>query len=221
LPDRRRSVWQHSFESASTAKETDMIHLPDDDFENNNAFSGPDSAPPTDPSPEEPPYQESASATVPEPASENIVQLPVPQPETTQEKSFEKQAEDSFRMMSGSDNPAVEGMYSAAGDAYQAVTHVMRASAEEWVTGFTRLNTKLFEFGQLNAQNSMDFMRAISGVRTVRDAVDVQTAYLRGQYEAMSTQLRELQSLTTEIAGKTAQPFKQQFTRATQLGRMC
>jgi hypothetical protein len=198
-----------------------MIHLPDDDFENNDVFSGPDSALPTDPVSEEPPYQESASAPSPEPTSENIVQLPVPPAGTAREKSLEKQAEDSFRVAIGSNSPSVEGLYSAAGDAYQAVTYVMRASAEEWVTGFTRINTKLFEFGQLNAQNSMDFMRAISGVRTVRDAVDVQTAYLRGQYEAVSTQLRELQSLTTEVAGKTAQPFKQQFTRATQLGRMC
>src|SRR5688572_28605504 len=101
-----------------------MIHLPDDDFENNNAFSGPDSAPPTEAFSEEPPYQESASAAAPEPASENIVQLPVPQPETSPENSFEKQAEDSFRMVTGSNNPAVGGMYSAAGDAYQAVTHV-------------------------------------------------------------------------------------------------
>ena len=197
-----------------------MIHLPDDDFENNDAFSSPCSAPPIDAIPEEPFDRQDAQAPSPEPASENVVQLPMPQTETPQ-KSFEKQAEDSFRMAIGSNAQSVEGMYSAAGETYQTVTHAMRASAEEWVAGFTRINTKLFEFGRMNAQNNMDFMRAVSGVRTVRDAVDVQTAYLRGQYDVMSTQLRELQTMTTEVAGKTALPFKEQLTRAAQLGRMC
>jgi hypothetical protein len=188
-------------------------------------------------------------------ANENVVMLPLPEPENRR-KSFEKQAEDSFRMglahrskrrlqpefgkidaeqnasaqtrersecvsALGGNSEAVDGIVSAAGEAYQTVAIAMRSSAEEWMTGFTRINARLFEFGQLNAQNGMDFMRAISGARTVRDAVDAQTAYLRGQYDAMASQLRELQTLTTEVAGKTAQPFTDQFTRAAQLGRMC
>jgi hypothetical protein len=189
------------------------------------------------------------------PANENVVILPLSEPEIRR-KSFEKQAEDSFRMglahrskrrlqpefgkidaeqnasaqtrersecvsALGGNSEAVDGIVSAAGEAYQTVAIAMRSSAEEWMTGFTRINARLFEFGQLNAQNGMDFMRAISGARTVRDAVDAQTAYLRGQYDAMASQLRELQTLTTEVAGKTAQPFTDQLTRAAQLGRMC
>jgi len=154
------------------------------------------------------------------PDNENVVPLPVTQTDNGY-KSFEKQAEDSFRMAFGGNPKAVDSIVSAAGEACQNVALAMRSSAEEWMTGFTRINRRLFEFGQLNAQNGMDFMRAISGARTVRDAVDAQTAYLRGQYDAMTSQLRELQTLTTEVAGKTAQPFKDQFTRAAQLGRMC
>jgi hypothetical protein len=213
-----------------------MIHL--DDEENIEVFSSPCSAPPIEPIIDEPLLSEPVSAPPAEVANENqdaanenetagenIVQLPAPQIDTletqTRQKSFEKQAEDSFRMALGSNAKAVEGLYSSAGDAMETVTNTMRTSAEEWMTGFNKLNAKLFEFGRLNAQSSMDFMRAIAGVRSVRDAVDVQTAYLRGQYDAMTTQLRELQTLTTEVAGKTAQPFSDQFVRSTQLGRMC
>lgn len=204
------------------------------------------------PAPELASEEPSATAAA---ANENVVVLPLPEPEKRRQ-SFEKQAEDSFRMglahqsrrmlqpefgkndaeqkagakarersegvsaLSGN-SETVDSIVSAAGEACQTVAIAMRSSTEEWMTGLTRINTRLFEFGQLNAQNGMDFMRAISGVRTVRDAMDVQTAYLRGQYDAMASQLRELQTLTTEVAGKTAQPFKDQFTRAAQLGRMC
>jgi len=58
-------------------------------------------------------------------------------------------------------------------------------------------------------------------VRSVRDAVDVQTAYLREQYDAAATQIRELQALTTEIAEKASAPLKQQFMRSTQMFRSC
>ena len=64
-------------------------------------------------------------------------------------------------------------------------------------------------------------MRNFVGVRNPRDLVYVQANYLRGQFAALSSRLRELQALTTEIAGKTAAPFKEQFPRAAQTGRIC
>jgi hypothetical protein len=140
-------------------------------------------------------------------------------------QAFEDSAEESFSIAAASaasDKPDdVQGMYTAGTEAYETITHAVRASFEQVAAGFSEFNTKLMEFGRLNAQNNMAFMQSVAGVRSVRDAVDVQTAYARGQYEAAATQLRELQTLTTEIAEKASAPFKQQFARSTQLFRSC
>lgn len=171
----------------------------------------------------------------PAPATENIVPLnampenpvfqlptvsnPMPQLEALQ-KTFERQAEDSFRTAVGSTTEAASGFYSAATESYESVSEAMRASAESFTTALTQLNWKLFEFGRLNAQSSMDYVREVSSVRNVRDLVDVQTAYVRAQHDALTSQLRELQTLTTDLAGKTAAPFKEQIALATRLPRI-
>lgn len=137
------------------------------------------------------------------------------------QKNFDRQAEDSFRMAIGSTAETVSEFYNSTTEAYEGAAQAMRASAEGFASAITQLNWKLFEFGRVNAQNNMNFVREVAGVRSMRDLVDVQTAYMRGQYEALTTQLRELQTLTTELAGKTSEPFKEQIARATQLPRIC
>jgi hypothetical protein len=166
-----------------------------------------------------------------QPASETVAaQTAAPQPEVLAvplrhlealEKNFERQAEDSFRMAVGSSTQTMAGFYEATTDAYETASQALRASTQEFATGLAQLNWKLLEFGRLNAQSNFDFVQSISRARTVRDLVDLQTAYMRGQYDALNNQFRELQTLTAALAGKTAAPLKEQLTRATQLPRIC
>ncbi len=204
-----------------------MTHPVDDDHENNPPFSSPCSAPPIEPIRDEPVGDEDQQVSSSEMAGvgsaekiETVVQLPVANPGTRQQ-SFEKHAEDSFRMAIGIRPENMGDLCSAASEAYETVSHAFRTSAEELATGMTQLNSKLLEFGRANAQSNLAFVRDFAGVRSVRDLVDLQTAYVSGQFTAMTKQLRELQTLTTDIAGKTTAPFKEQLTRAAQTGRMC
>lgn len=202
-----------------------MTHSDDGEFENNPPFSSPCSAPPLEPVSEQP-VGEVGHDTSPEHDSASdastftdTVMLPIAVSE--REQSFERQAEDSFRMAIGNAVEAnTNNLCSAASEAYENASHALRASAEELASGFTQLNWKLLEFSRANTQTNLNFMRDFAGVRTPRDLVDMQTNYLRGQFAALTGQLRELQALTTEIAGKTAAPFKEQFSRAVQIGRI-
>jgi hypothetical protein len=209
------------------AKERDMTHSADGEFENNPPFSSPCSAPPLEPVAGQPVGEggydaspEHGSGEGGSSLSNTVLQLPVSPSEP--EQSFERQADESFRMaFGGSAGPSMDGFCSAASEAYENASHALRASAEELASGFTQFNSKLWEFGRVNAQSNLNFMRDFAGVRTPRDLLDVQTNYLRGQFTALTNQLRELQALTTEIAGKTAAPFKEQFSRVAQIGRIC
>lgn len=204
-----------------------------DDYETNPPFSSPCSMRPLDMNEESAPQTEAETETTPppEPANENPVHAPQAPPasaqaksaqaENAQTKSFEQQAEDSFRMALGRNAEGVRDFYSAATEACETAADAMRVSAEQLAAGMTALNMKLFEFGRANAQQHLTYMQHVAGARSVRDLVDVQASYVREQCDALTRQLHELRDLSTEIAGKTAEPFKDQFVRAAQRGRMC
>jgi hypothetical protein len=161
---------------------------------------------------------EDTPATAPEPVHETIVEArPLPDTENLA-LSFERDADEIVRMAAASNAAAtVEDLCAGAAETYETVSQTLRTSSEELTTAFTQLNWKLFEFARMNAEANLNFVRQVAGVRNVRDLVDVQTAYMRGQYDALTSQLRELQTLTTEIAGKTTAPLQHQLTHATQL----
>jgi hypothetical protein len=214
-----------------------MTHPADEGDEINPPFSSPCSAPPI----EEitPPVQQQQPIDPPQPAnenSENKAQPPTPYP--VEEKNFDSQAQDSFRMALGPmalgpmalgsnvmalapNVESVSGFYAAASETVEKATQAMQASAEQFASGVTALNWKLLEFGRANAQTHLDFVQGFAHIRSLRDLVDVQTSYVRAQCDTLTTQMHELRVLSTEIAGKTAEPFKEQIVRATQLGRMC
>jgi hypothetical protein len=195
--------------------------------------------------PSEPPAEQPTPApqtALPEkPFDDDITaQVPGPRPEVL-ERNIERQAAASFQIAAGQADQfrqtvssnvdtvrvaasgnaeKVADVYAGSTEAYDAASQAMRASAEQFASAMAELNMKLFEFGRRNAESSLDFVRSVSGARNMRDLVDAQTAYLRGQYDALAGQLRELQTLTTELAGKTAEPLKQQITRAAQLPRI-
>jgi hypothetical protein len=191
-----------------------MTHPADDEFETNEPFSSPCSAPPLEPVGEQPAGEDDDLS--PAAANENIAESAAADDTQDTQKAFERHAEDSFRMAAGANADTVEGFYAAASEAYESASDAFRASAETFASGVAQLNWKLLEIGRRNAETNLDYMRSVSGARSVRDLVDAQTAYMREQYEAMTAQLRELQSLTTELASKTAAPFKEPIARASQ-----
>jgi hypothetical protein len=172
----------------------------------------------------EPPHLLNASASLddaafaqaPQPANENAAPRLTPT-----DDAFEASADESFRIAPPEKLEDLQQFYAAGTEACETIAQAMRTSLEEFAAGMGQLNNKLMEFGRVNAQNNMTFMQNVAGVRNVRDAVDVQTAYMREQYDAAATQLRELQTLSTEIAEKAAAPFKQQMIRSTQMFRSC
>jgi hypothetical protein len=136
-------------------------------------------------------------------------------------QAFEREAEDSFRMAATGNMEELRGFYEAGSEAYETFAHALRDSFEEFATGISQFNAKLVEFGQANAQSNLEFVTHAAGIRSMREAVDLQAGYVRGQYDAAAAQLRELQTLAAAIAQKATSPFQQQFARYTQTFRSC
>lgn len=113
----------------------------------------------------------------------------------------------------------VEERYTDAAQAYETSSEVVRSSFEEIAMSMNQLSWKLMEFARINAQNNFDFARDYASVRSVPDVVQLQTAYMRRQYDLFTAQMQELQSLTAKIAQKSAAPLKDQFIRTSQAFR--
>jgi hypothetical protein len=143
------------------------------------------------------------------------------QPNAKAAPDFERNAEDSFRIAATGGLEKISGFYEAGAEGYEHFAHALRSSAEEIAAGIGQFNSKLMEFGSANAQSNLTYAANAAGIRSLQDAFEMQAAYLREQYDTASAQFRELQALATEIAGKAASPFQQQFLHYTQMIRSC
>jgi hypothetical protein len=59
-----------------------------------------------------------------------------------------------------------------------------------------------------NVNASFDFTTAMFGSKTLADAAERSTAHFRAQFEALTTQTKELSALAQKIATETSEPIK-------------
>jgi hypothetical protein len=75
-------------------------------------------------------------------------------------------------------------------------------------------SAKALEAYQTNAAASVQYVQALSNVRSVSDAIALQSEHMRKQYESLSTQAKELTILAQQVAAEAAGPLKDQFGKA-------
>jgi phasin len=96
----------------------------------------------------------------------------------------------------------------------------MKTAAEETTTvledtyakaskGTTEYNLKLIEAARVNTNAAFDFATELFNAKSLSDVVELSTAHLRKQVEAMTAQTKELTSLAQKVATETAEPIKE------------
>lgn len=105
--------------------------------------------------------------------------------------------------------------------AYENAFRMMEQASQSFRTIFdeaghsaAKLTFKFFEFAQANAESNMELAREYATVRSLPEVLDIQAAYMKRQIELLTTQVGELRDITTEIATKTAKPFKEQMDQS-------
>jgi hypothetical protein len=72
-------------------------------------------------------------------------------------------------------------------------------------------SAKALEAYQANAVASVSYLQALSGVRSISEAIALQSDHARKQYESLSAQAKELTALAQQVASDAAGPFKDQI----------
>ncbi len=80
--------------------------------------------------------------------------------------------------------------------------------------GATAFNRKLIDIAQRNLNSSFDFAKSLAGAKTLAEIVELQSAYIRSQFEVFAGQATEIQELTKKIASDTSEPLKDQMTKS-------
>jgi phasin len=80
--------------------------------------------------------------------------------------------------------------------------------------GLSEYGMKAIDAFRTNANAQFDFARDLFAVKSPADVVELSSAHARKQFDALSTQSRELVSLAQKVSTDTAEPIKAGFDRA-------
>ncbi len=94
----------------------------------------------------------------------------------------------------------------------KASTSEASAALEESIgtctKGASELSGKVMANVQANASSVLDFAQAFFSAKTVAEAVELQTAFARKQFEVLSTQGKDLQAATQKFVTDVSAPVK-------------
>ena len=105
---------------------------------------------------------------------------------------------------------AYEKMKSAAEEA----TDVLEDTYETTRKGVVTFNMKAIDAVKANSDATFAFARDMLAVKSLSEAIELQTAFTRKSFEAMSAQAKEFQELATKIATESGAPMKDAFQKA-------
>ncbi|MBJ3777605.1 phasin family protein [Acuticoccus mangrovi] len=107
-------------------------------------------------------------------------------------------------------------MYETARNAAEEATDMMEDTYEHARKSFTEMNLKLIDQAQANTDRVFAFAKEVASAKTVSEAVELQTKFVREQFEAFAGQAREMQETAQKLATETTGPMKEAWERATQ-----
>jgi phasin len=80
--------------------------------------------------------------------------------------------------------------------------------------GATAFNRKLIDLAQRNLNSAFDLAKSLAGAKNLGEIVELQSAFIRHQFDVFASQADEIRALTTKIAADTTEPIKDQMSRS-------
>ncbi|MDQ8726938.1 phasin [Bradyrhizobium sp. LHD-71] len=95
-----------------------------------------------------------------------------------------------FKDVAQSSNETIEAVYASA------------------AKGASDYSSKLIDIARANTNAAFDLTEKLVAVKSPSDVFSIWTDYARSQYEAMTSQARELTELSQRVANETVEPIK-------------
>jgi len=104
-------------------------------------------------------------------------------------------------------------LYERSKDAIEAVLDSWEKSFGAANQGAMALNRKAIDITQRNINSGFDLAESLAEAKTLAQATELQTAYWRRQIGALTAQVEEVRTLSTQITADVAEPLRVQVTR--------
>jgi phasin len=98
--------------------------------------------------------------------------------------------------------------YAALREGSDKLTSGFDASAQAAAKGLHDFGATLIEAMQINANAAFGFMKALTSVKSVSEAIELQSRVAREQFETVRAQTRELGSIAGRTASAAAEPLR-------------
>jgi len=104
--------------------------------------------------------------------------------------------------------------YENAKDAMEEAVEVLEKSIDHAGQGAAAINRKVIDMTQTNLNTGFDLAKDLAGAKNVAEIMELQSAFVRKQFESLAAQAEEIRTLSTQIATDTANPLKEHVSRS-------
>ncbi len=104
--------------------------------------------------------------------------------------------------------------YEKGKDALEEAVDALERSFDAAGQGAAAFNRKLIDIAQRNLNSGFDLAKKLAGAKNLSEIVELQSSFLRQQFEVFANQAAEIRALTTKITADTSEPIKAQMTRS-------
>lgn len=97
--------------------------------------------------------------------------------------------------------------------AAEEATDVLEDTYENSRRGVIELQMKVLDAAKSNTDSTFSFIREFLSAKSLSEAIELQTAFTRKQFETAVAQSKEFQELATKLASESGAPMKDAFSK--------
>lgn len=98
--------------------------------------------------------------------------------------------------------------------AAEEATDLLEGTYANAAKGAADYGLKLIEASRANTNATFDFYTELMSVKSYSDVIEISTAHVRKQFEAVTAQTKDLAALVQKVAVDTAEPIKGTVSKA-------
>ena len=94
-------------------------------------------------------------------------------------------------------------------------TDMMEDSFETSRRGVLDLNHKAIDAAKANSDATFQFAKDLFEVKSLAEVIELQTGFMRSQFDAFTTQAKDMQELATKLSGEVSESVKGAVEKAS------
>jgi phasin len=153
------------------------------------------------------------SETNSQPSPETAHEVPSKTPAQLEDLATETNVSEVMRDLAEKNIAQTREVYERYKDAVEAALETLEKSFAAAGQGATALNFKLIDIVRRNIDSGFDHAKSLAGAKDLADAMELQAAYWRKQFDALAAQAEEMRTLSTQVTADTAEPITAHVTR--------